>query len=356
MEQRGKGRPRALARLPHCPGAWPCWLCRPAFRVTSGRFTEPWACSHSYSLRGGGWGVPKAGREPRPPPLTRTHSRLFTGRKGPVRPDTTQSPAPTPSLRNPQGRAAGPSPASVWPAPACGSTKAGSLPRRGPFFHWSPAQRAPANQMSPLREGVQGGQEFGAFPQVWIRQRPGLTQHRAPRTGIPCSPTPPPPAPGRPCPSASFPVLPSHPACPQSPALLCLISRKIPTCAREVVRHGGTAWPTAVLDGPRCLAGLHQCRPQLETGLMPGASGQARDTPVGGGGGLCPYPACSEPSSGKGTQARMGASWGPGATPISSCPGTAHCNLGEDPETKVPPEGSRAPTPAPNTEQPPPNP
>lgn len=195
MEQRGKGRPRALARLPHCPGAWPCWLCRPAFRVTSGRFTEPWACSHSYSLRGGGWGVPKAGREPRPPPLTRTHSRLFTGRKGPVRPDTTQSPAPTPSLRNPQGRAAGPSPASVWPAPACGSTKAGSLPRRGPFFHWSPAQRAPANQMSPLREGVQGGQEFGAFPQVWIRQRPGLTQHRAPRTGIPCSPTPPPPRP-----------------------------------------------------------------------------------------------------------------------------------------------------------------
>lgn len=64
------------------------------------------------------------------------------------------------------------------------------------------------------------------------------------------------------------PCLSACPPCPQSPALLCLISRKIPAGAREMVRHTGPAWPTAILTAvlaqAGCPGGTVLSLPQLE--------------------------------------------------------------------------------------------
>lgn len=155
-------------------------------------------------------------------------------------------------------------------------------------------------------------------------------------TGTPSSPTACPAC--RPLFLSSPPSLSSHPASyPQAPAPLTPVSRKIRTGAREMVRHQGPGWPTAVLTAILNRAGRPRTTlPGPSTageGLTPGACRAGHTQP--------PLSPVLERGVGKFEWLEKDA-----GSPCLLLTGRLPCNLDKNPEVKmlpIPPRGSRAP-------------
>lgn len=178
--------------------------------------------------------MPEDPRAPRAPAPTRsTHlspapTCLSMGRKGPCVSKHVPAPSPKTSPRNPQHRVAGPAQPNCT---ACKPTRAHSFPRGAPFLSLVPRAEGGWEPDGPTWGGVRPeGEGLGHSTKCGLTsgQQQHRTWHRAPRTRFPdgCPPT------ARP---ACLPH--SRVPCPQRPAQLCLISRKIPTRAREMARH-----------------------------------------------------------------------------------------------------------------------
>lgn len=214
--------------------------------------------------------------DPRPPQPPRTPPK-----------STHLSPAPTETL---QSRAAA----------ACKPTRVAAVPGEGLSSPRFPGQSVAGAGCRPRRS-------VWALQHVWLYQ--GRQRGTGPEHQELVDPVP--PAPPLPSPLVSlFP-------CPQAPALLRLVSRKVPAGAREMVRHTGPAWPTAILTAARAQAGCPRrtvlSLPQLEKWLTPGPSRTGQGHPqwaVGDLQCLCPQPPRSEPSSVKGAWTRPSGSVG----------------------------------------------